>query len=1805
MPGRRFLFPLRLTTLALFFVATPAASGAAPPTPGAARPAPAAPPKASADGTRPSSPTAAKGAPAAPAAITLSRSVVPATGRQTADVTVTRFGRYALTTTSAQGTAAQLVDHMTGPGEIDGAPGGANGRVEAFLERGTYRLVALSDRAGSGDARLEAHPFVEKNGAAPPLLPEQSNVTTTLGDLEQRSWWVEVPDDGPFAIEIAGRSLGDVRLWREGQWLDPAAATCETIAADPARPLRGCTVAAHLSAGLYQLVVYGAPALPWSVPDAAQPLHIRYGVPTLPAAGRLTGEVGPFGTERWRIPGAATAFRLELPAGPDATRADATLTVRPIDESDPFRRDGSSGRVQKQSLPPVAEVGLSPGSEDRVVTVTGAVGQAFVLQHFPKAGRSIAVRGSGTYFLTTLHAGDPADRPDVTGVLVEARSSMLQAGATPIASSLVPLGPENPYRRRFNALGPTTISFDVLTDADYQVAVPTAGVRWRVEPLLTTHPPQYVPPPSREGTGTVSLVKGRWTMTLEPTTPGIVEMAIRSDPMAKLTPNAPHANVQFPSVRLEAGKAYTLTLNQEPDSDVGMVLRALPVDLAEPLPVTLGAGESVSVPATVGGRGTLDAGGTLEVAVDGGAWAARVDVGEGAHTVAVRNPAAAPVQASVAFLAAERRPDATLPPLPDTLSPSVPDLPVLSAASPRLLDLARDATATYRLVVDHAGLYRVESTGLLATAGALRTRTNPSLVSGAQNGVGRNFLLQTYLREGDYQATVGAQGPSAGHLGLRLASTTLRDGGLLRDGAPARATVPAGEGIAYRFDVAEAGDYALRTLGQGHTFRVRVEDADGWPLVAPEVDGNLTLALDPGSYRVVLLPEAVQTTRITTLDRVVKPLVRLGHGPHALPLDTPVTHVWWEPAPGAPREPDLWQFQTLAPADFTLSVNAEMTGELYLAGQTEPIARLVPGRAWEGRLDTGSYRVELVNTRRNAGVQYTLSVQARELVPGASRAVEAPAEVPVSVGAEALVELASMGGDDVRARLFDAGGTLVASSDDRPDDWNFRVQERLAAGSYILRIDPVGTARAACSVTMSLATEAEAPPLAAGQTRELPAATPGSAPGSGPGTVQLVPLQVPGEGLLVVSARSTENLGVAIEAQEGHGWRTLDRQVGATPRVAVRLGVADRRYRLRVESLDGRGVPAHLRVDVVKPREVAESAVGAGALVPAAEGPAPGLAAAVVTRKHAGVLQIATQGGMSWCPLPGEACAEVPGALLAAPGDDVWLFAESAGRAVNLHASRFALATTGRVTLPGGHAVTADVAPAAGPVLVIARSEAGQPGVRLGETGPAAKTGGVATGGVATRTGAAAYTHGAAVAVDLVAESPVASVFDGAATFPGAPGAIRTGSMAVDLTRVAFPVPTEGTWAGGAAGSDLAGGGAWVAKLPGTPARVRLALGAGLVGVLSRGETVTATVWASDGPVDETIDTDADHLTLLNPAGQAVPWSATLGGAPAARAAAVANAAPIERIERIAGHVRVGVVAQRGAQLHVRGAVAEVAYVGGDGRVAWGTDFPLGDEVGTLEITHGVGPWIAWVDTGGASDGAPLWAGEPPKPPKEATPLPGEVRFEASKSVVRVDAPGEGVLQLRASAPLVVLVSRDGHAYRDALALDGALDIPVAAAGPVTLAVRPVGAGAPGGVAELRFVPSVGLDEGMGAETLLAPGDTRAFGFTVPVTGPLGVGVRAEGVGVTASLRDAEGNGLGDGLVQMPTLPAGRYQLLVHLPADGAPARIRPALVGVRPPDTGPPADVIRGYLVAAGLLPPDAPSAPDASDTDDGEETE
>ncbi len=1712
--------------------------------------------------------------PAAPQPAVLDRASVPAVGKQSALLTINRFGRYSITVKSAQGTSVQLVDRMAGPSATLGEAGARDGRLDALLEQGQYKVVTRSHERGNGDAQLEVQPFAERH-PSPPLLVELKPVEETLADFEQLSYWLSIEARRRVVLEAAGRNLSDLRLWKEGSWLVDAAPETHLVQPRAGKPLRVQRLTTELEPGLYLLTAYGGPAQAWAEDDDTHPYYMRFGIPVLGEAGRRRWTVSPFGSDRFLVPSKPDCFRIELPEA-----RPATMQVGAFDPDRPFVNEGQEAEVLKQSVPPIAEVRAAAGNA-RIVTITAEAGQPYVLQHFERRW-DLELEGSGEHWVSSVHSGHAEDSIDATAVVVDGWSGAREPHTVPLATQTIGLTRTTGWARRANLLGTLTLFLEVKAAGAYEVLIGGTEARARIEPFMTFRPARYQAPDFR-GTGARwDLDAGFHVLTVEPVKKGIVELVVRPqglldfalEPLGlarQIEARPVRGAVRFPRLTLDVRHHYTVYLNRQPEVNAGLIVRSLPLDLREPLFVSQQAAETVTVPFSTSEAGTLRAesedGTLLELSVDGGPWQTAPTVAAGQHAASVRNNGTRTAYYSLGLEPTRLAAQTPLPPLPDTALATLPEFPLLDASAPRTLDLDRGASATFRVRADAPALYRVESTGLLATSGNLRSRTVTSLARVSQNGTGRNFVVQEYLGTGDYQVSVAAQGLSAGHLGVRLARTDLTQAGFLTNGVPARISLAAGQALAYRFKITKPGEFRVRALGLGRELRCRLEDGDGWPVIRPGLKADIRQHFEPGQYRFIVLPELSSARVITRIDGVARPRRWTGHGPHRLPLARRVDHLWLEPEDDGERAPDAWEFAVPAPIDARIELSSDMRGELLrLAeeGSGTRVAAVEPLQGWTGALERGRYRLEVTSVRRNNRARYQLAVWPQQLVAGLDREVQPPADVEVAVGEDKLVELSSFGSVDVKARLYDAAGRLIAVSDDRPDDWNFDISHALAPGRYRLRVEPSAGARGASTVSMRIPQEVAQEPLSPPLARNVAVGR----------ASHVYPLSLAeGAQLLMILARSQESVGVAVEAVDAGGVRSLGSAVGRNVRLDLPLriereGEPERPaagLRLRLWSVDRRDSSVGLSVVTLAPGEASEAKLAQGLPLTAVR-ELPSTAAAAVSLDRPGLFRVAGEAAdLRFCTTPLVPCLPAVNGLVAAGASRLFVVGDGMATA---RAQRLSLAAGTDVTVRVDPSATlaADVATARnGPVVVAAYARLGQPGLLVAQRGSSVDRSG----------GTMAVSTHSALSVGLRARETVARFWNAAPG--GEPFDVR-------LVSLAYAPPKGERAEPGVLDGGLPTRAAREFALPPGAKRMHLALGADVAAVLSKDDHVESVHWAEAEPRSETVITAADRMTLLNLRADEGRFSVEIVPRHQGPAAELTLGAPLELAPTRAGVMRVPVGPRPPAEqamLHVRGAAGEPLFVSARGSVRRGSDIALDGEAGTLEITHGPGHALAWIDRPG-EEAEDLWSAD-----REAKQidldLPASIALDGSVRALRIHTTRPELLSIRVDCPVVTLLERAGDGPLVEVHPRGAVLDAYVSTGVTRLGLRAFAGGALSGSAEITATPVTPIGEGLGAEVVLAPGATRLFSFAVEREGPVGIGVRASADVVESVLMTSGGQRLGAGTVQMPTLAPATYLLALRTPVEGPTVTVRPALAGLKPPDTGPPDEVVRRYLAPEG----------------------
>ncbi len=1720
---------------------------------------PAAPAQTAQAPAQPSAPPPAQAAPPVPPAIpsgtppqaeaALDAAALPASTPGSTLLHVRTAGRFSLQARSASGASLQLVDMMSGPADPVGEPGVQDGRTDALLDAGTYKLRIASAPGATGDVALRAMPFRD---AAPPAAIGAPGETTSaaLSDLQQRSYWLATSPGGDIRIDAAGRALADLRLWQNGDLmpLEPVRSTAEPVRG---HPMTALSLSGKVAPGTYLLVAYGGPPEPWADGDAAMPFHVRSGASPRLAEGWASGAVGPLGSEAFTAPPRANLFRLDLPSA-----AAASLRV-----------DGMTAGIAPNSRAPSASLGT--GGSRSLVMVTGALGQPYALRA-QEAPRDTSLQEPGRHWVSAVMPGAGGEEVPPTALLLQRGGA--QDGRI-LASTAPRVGPGLAWRTQFNLRGDTTLLLDNTATGEIAVRNGSDGVGLlRVPPRGAVLPGgiteyRVSPPAGRQGVA--DLVFGGAPGAAAPGAQGL----------APRWPSDPVVPLGIWTVTW--GERLELMANGGPGVSAGLLTRRVPVKLQEgPLAVSQMPGTALTIPVQVAAGGALavadPAAGDLAIPFTPDA--------EGAGDVVLPAPDR-PRTVVLSWRQPVQRP--AIPAPPPRLAEAV-----LTPAAPRFLDLNSGASRTFALEVPEGGLYRVGTTGRLHTSAAIGTAFTPTLDQADANGPGGNALLQRWLRAGSYRVRVEAT-DSAGHLGVRVAPAPMQDAPALAPGGVLRAAMPAGTGLAIPLEVPEAGRYRLELLGQGgRGLTVRLDDPEGWPLTTPGPLDTGERDLPAGRLRLLVQPEATDARVLARLRRVLPAPEYAGHGPHALPPGTGVQATWREPAGrDDPRTPDAWTFTLRGPADATLTLSGGMAADLRRDGAERPVARLLGPAPFHGTLEAGRYRLEAASLGRNDRLDYTLLLDTAELQPGVPRQVAPDAQVPFALAEPAVVSLTSFGPLPVKAVLRDASGAEIGRYGARGADWNIAASRLLPAGSYRLDLAPAappsmsgtsapavrgaeatddapsrgdgepapqtapdsrgnsGSRRAASDDASDSADSDSADKEADGPKVELTLALPKPRPPvpapsrtatlAGGGVHQLaVPQPAPGT-LLLATAQSGAPLILTIERQRGDTWDTVALDEGASPVAAVPADADPAPWRVQVWAVDGGALPIQAAVTALDPSGAGLDAL---ALRPV-DGTASPIAAGSARLDAPSPVRLSAPDG-----LPdgrGLLAGGWPGHALAAPEDGMavpqeaalWVVARTAApaAAAPVTAALVTMAANEALALPvpaGGSVRLSGPPPVPGTVRVWrADSGLGQPGLDAG-------------GGVGLAPGGAL----------TVGTGPL-RVWNAGSADTLRPRVTPLDLASLPARRLEGPLQTV-----------LPPRSALPLTLPEGERRTDLVLSPGAAAVL---DGVVA--WAGDGTLARSLPGGATALTLLNTG--AAPAPVSVAWTPGPAAPPLRPGMVVKRFFGAAGSFDMAVDAPPGAVLRLAGE-AGATFLGGDGRMVQAGGALPGP--GRLTVAHQPGPVAAWLDV----PGTPAWPPAAPQP--QAVPALAALSGPAMALLLSPDGPV--LLHARTTAPVILQLGDAPPMLHPAgAALDRYLP------GPAILRVDSPHDGPLSGTLELTADPVTPIAEGLGDPVTLAPGAAAVFAFDLARAGEVGVGVRADPDRAAVRLLSAAGAVVGEGTALLRRLPAGRYLLEARLPPDAPPAVLRPAVAGIAPRPSGPPPDVARTYLELVGLAPKDA----------------
>lgn len=889
----------------------------------------------------------------APAAVTVSPSSVPADGEQQVVVKVARPGMVHIAVKSGVGVSCTLVDHLRGPFLDAGERGRTDCVVDALLDAGIYKLRLHAPMGGKAapaatvtatplssidvETGSTPHPFA----SAPLLLRRHESTTVQVPPGRQVVRWLKIFEREELTLDVVGRSVGVVKLWRNGAFVEDVAMTSTIVVGESGHPRWRHHIQTPVDAGEYALVAYGANPQAFTSGADDDTTFIQWDSAMLPESNTTEVVLPPWGFVVLASPHSTAAIEVAGTPGADL-RLVGTAVVRSGNTvargyrtaecvvSSATTKRGCVAALDRES----DQVGVS-------WEVRGAAGTRVRLVAMPDAAgdRLPAVSSSTepTFKLSssTTDLGISSLPVDVDSAplscALEALNNDNDNNPRLVAVDAPRIGWTQAWQRRFNVDGSGTTLWFLIERAGVYSINTDARLGAHCDVFTMSNGRRHV-----DGTGSgicsarVPLPAGLIEVSLSGSQPGIEQFRIGQTGLASLLGNEgaapPRTACTFstsgssPTLKstLPAGR-YRIRTTRSTSTDALASLLVVH-DLTTNTPsmatlVTVDPGQTVRVP--------LSPGPSVKLYAMGGAGLPRctgcnsdnvVPQRMSAVTVELTNTSSAPQPVVVT-----RLPSPTPAGAPMSFEPSAPSL---SSASAAWFDLSVDTPRTFAVDVERDGLYDIQTKGLLATSCKVRTPTIASLFAGSTNGRGRNCLVQAWLKPGRYIVDVAAEGRSAGRAALSVVKRASVDGGAMVLGDERFLTVPAGQLTTHRIDTKGDGMFHLAVSAGDAPLLCRLDDDDGWPLATVPHTCTQDVELHAGKHTLVVLPLTVDSARSLLLSVPTEDKVLSGNATHALTLNTPARAVL-----GADGK-DRFRFVIGADVDVAISLSNGMLGRL-------------------------------------------------------------------------------------------------------------------------------------------------------------------------------------------------------------------------------------------------------------------------------------------------------------------------------------------------------------------------------------------------------------------------------------------------------------------------------------------------------------------------------------------------------------------------------------------------------------------------------------------------------------------------------------------------------------------------------------------------------------------------------------------------------------------------------------------------------------------------------------------------------------
>jgi len=467
--------------------------------------------------------------------------------------------RYAIGTGSDSGASIKLIDPVSGSIGESGITGRLDGRIDAFLDTGRYRLIINGDKRDKNPVKIQIKRFVRYSDKQP--LPGLEIQSSSLKDYEIRDYWFTMKSAGKIHVEAAGRSLDDMRLWLNDSWLTADKPVRSISHTQSGQSLQVCRLTVHCPKGTHRLSLYGGEPLIWSSGGDNYPLYIRSGIPKFEFAGVYPGTVSIFGEDLFYVSPGAEFFRLESNA------LNTGITVRNYDEDSLYPWELDDARLITDKNKQWAEWKTRNRDTAKIFRISGSTGSPYYVRWFPiKPSNNTMLNYDGKYDIGLFLGGEPCDYPLLNGLIIE-RARTSRGSNRIIARSTVSVGADTAFARRFNIDNYASLFVDFAEAGDYTISSRGTPARFTLEPFMLVYPGDYVKPLPSSFNSVVNTAANLYILTILADKPGSMDLMIsRGNESAQwqdadFEPGAFDSWVEFLGLELSRDHRYQLVTN--------------------------------------------------------------------------------------------------------------------------------------------------------------------------------------------------------------------------------------------------------------------------------------------------------------------------------------------------------------------------------------------------------------------------------------------------------------------------------------------------------------------------------------------------------------------------------------------------------------------------------------------------------------------------------------------------------------------------------------------------------------------------------------------------------------------------------------------------------------------------------------------------------------------------------------------------------------------------------------------------------------------------------------------------------------------------------------------------------------------------------------------------------------------------------------------------------------------------------------------------------------------------------------------